>query len=225
MPYRDRQAEQFERNRRGYSRDRQWEQYQNQQNRGAGGGVPSSQSGRITPPPGGGVVGPMPPPSVPVEQVPAPGAQAPINENAFYDAALARRARALAATADSQRNQAFITSDSRGLGRSGAIPLLADINRQEGLGLQEASSDIFGQQFMSQQQQASESRAFERQKALQDLEFQQQVALLKLQKKLAQKKGGFWNSLARGLGGAAAGFLTGGPAGAVVGGVGGFTSE
>lgn len=185
------------------------------------------QQQRAAPPPSRvapqGTVGPTDPTPPIGPAATAPVDSAPANDNAFYDAALARRARALSATAQGQRDTGMMGLGSRGLDYSPAAVnnLYQGINMQEGLGLQEASSDIYGQQFASQQQRESEARAYQRQKETQAQDFQNQIDLMKIQKKLSEKKKSGLSRLLGGLGGAAAGFLTGGPLGAVAGGAAG----
>lgn len=88
-------------------------------------------------------------------------------ESAFFDALLARRARGLEATAQSQRRSLYNALEARGLGQSSVVSIgLGDIGRQQGLGLQEAGADIANMQFLMREGRISDALAYERQKAL-----------------------------------------------------------
>ncbi len=150
----------------------------------------------------------------------ATGASA--SENAFFDSLLARRGRSIQNFARSSSRQLGNSLASRGLLGSG-------VEARGNLGIQQsaqrefgnAAQDVFGQQFAAQQQREAEARAFGRQVQLQNLSFEQQAALMRLQNELG-RGGGFFDRLAGGLGGAIGGFVTGGPGGAAAGAAQGF---
>lgn len=90
-------------------------------------------------------------------------------ESAFFEALMGRRARGLEATAQAQRQSLFGALEARGLGQSSVVGMgLADIGRQQGLGLQEAQADIANQQFLMREGRIRDAMEFERQKYLMD---------------------------------------------------------
>ena len=145
-----------------------------------------------------------------------PGVSGTQSDNAFFDAALARRGRALEGTAAANRTAGLGALEARGLGSGSAVTsLLSNVNRIQGLGLQDAAQDISGQQFALRQDRIGRQE-----------DFQRQVALMQVQKKLNEKKKkGLFGRILGGVAGAAGGFLIGGPAGAVAGGAKGLLSE
>lgn len=152
------------------------------------------------------------PPIGPPGQAPAPTTP-PIDQNAFYDAAVARRGRGLEAMAGAQRTAGLQGLESRGLGQSAGVnSLFGSINRNESQGYAQAQSDVYGQQFQQQEARGAEDRAYQRQKETADMDFQRQIALLKYQKKL-QGGGGIWGKIA-----GVAGTILGGPIGGAIGG-------
>lgn len=176
-----------------------------------------AQARQGTPPPSRDVPPPTtapgpPPPSTGV--APTPDQNDPMNRQAFYDAMLAQRGRGLEYLAQAQRQTGLQGLESRGLGQSSVVgATLADINRNEAIGYQNASSDIYGQQFQASEQRSAEDRQRQHDKEMENLRFQHQAALLKFQKK---KSGGFWGKFL-GIAGGVVGGLLGGPAGAAAG--------
>lgn len=166
----------------------------------------------------------QPNPSQPVTTTPGTDTGSSINENSYYDALLARRRRSAQSGVAAGVQQLQSTLASRGLLNSGGfaqgvLGLQAQANQEVG----NAAVDIYGQQFAAQQQREAEQRAFERQLQLSNLSFEQQASLLRLQAELSGNSGGNWlGRIVRGIGGAAAGWLTGGPVGAIAGGASGF---
>lgn len=171
---------------------------------------PSTTPTRDVPPPST-APGP-PPPSTGTAPVPDPND--PTNRKAFYDAMLAQRGRGLEYLAQAQRQTGLQALEGRGLGQSSVVgATLADINRNEAIGYQNASSDIYGQQFQASEQRAAEDRQRQHDVEMENLRFQHQAALAKFAKK---RSGGFWGKFL-GIAGGVVGGLLGGPAGAAAG--------
>lgn len=148
-----------------------------------------------------------------------------IGRDKFFKGLLADRSRGLANAAQGQIQVGLDSLESRGLGTSSSVgSVLQGIQQQQAQGVQQAGSEIFGQQFALQQQLDSEDRGFRRNLIQGNLDFERQAALMRLQAELSkQGKGGWLDRVIGAIGGAAGGYLTGGPAGAIAGGASGFS--
>lgn len=140
----------------------------------------------------------------------------PPGEDAFYNAMLNRQQSNIESQAAANRLAGQQSLEARGLGQSGALERSdALANAQAALALEQAQGDVYGQQFQARQQRQMAQQDLLRNRYMSDLQFRQQAALLKLQKKL-QGGGGFWGK-ALGVLGGIAGTALGGPLGGALG--------